>query len=106
MKTAERPIPASASRELSAASKQGYILLTRGGKPVAYVLPTRFYDEEDIGYMMDPAFWKEIAARRAPDGRVSLDEVEARLKAREAAEKKNGKKAISHSQKGKRRASA
>ena len=77
-----------AVRDLTAATKQGYILLTRGGKPVAYVLPTRFYDEEDIGYMTDPEFWKMIRQRREQGGSsIPLEQIEAELAEREAAEK-------------------
>jgi hypothetical protein len=77
-----------AVRDLTAATKQGYILLTRGGKPVAYVLPTRLYDEEDIGYMTDPAFWKMIRQRREKGGpSIPLEEIEAELAEREAKEK-------------------
>ena len=91
----------SASGELNAATRKGYILLTRSGKPIAYVLPTAYYDEEDIGYMTDPEFWKEVRRWREQKGpSVPLEEVEARLAAREAAEagskaklrSKNGKK--------------
>ena len=77
-----------AVRDLTAATKQGYILLTRGGKPVAYVLPTQLYDQEDIGYMTDPAFWKLIRQRRSEGGpSIPLEEIEAKLAVDETVEK-------------------
>jgi hypothetical protein len=97
-----------AVRDLRAATKQGYILLTRGGKPVAYVLPTRFYDEEDIGYMTDPAFWKMIRQRREQGGpSIPLERVEAELAEREAAERATRRPAKSRNGKqGKRNGTA
>jgi hypothetical protein len=97
-----------AVRDLTAATKQGYILLTRGGKPVAYVLPTPLYDEEDIGYMTDPAFWKLIRQRREQSGpSIPLEQIEAELAAREAAEKASRRPAKSRNGKqGKRNGTA
>jgi hypothetical protein len=76
---------------VNGATKHGCILLTRGGKPVAYLLPTRFYDEEDIGYMTDPEFWKFIRRRREEGGKaIPLEEVKVELEAREAKERAAG----------------
>jgi hypothetical protein len=85
-------------RDFNAATKEGYFLLTRGGKPIAYVLPTRFYDEEGIGYMTDPAFWKMIRQRREEGDRaIPFEEVKAQLdrvapKRHSNSKSKNGKK--------------
>ena len=93
-------IPQVTAAELKKATKDGYLVLSRGGKAIAYVLPTSYYDEEDIGYMIDPEFWKMIQQRRAEDHPISLDQLEARISQRERAEArragvrrtKNGKK--------------
>ena len=80
MKTVDLKKSPGAARDINAATKQGYILLTRGGKPVAYVLPTRFYDEEDLQYMTDPAFWKMVRQWRQEKGEpIPLEDIEAGL---------------------------
>src|SRR3954471_21910088 len=90
MKTIELP---TASRSLSRfAGKHSYILLTRKGRPVAYLLPTKFYDEEDIGYITDPKFWKMIDERRKEAGpSISLEDYERQLEQREREERAKGK---------------
>src|SRR5438270_7134782 len=75
--------PAAAREAKKVAGPRGYIVLTRGGKPVAYVLRAAIYDEEDIGYMIDPEFWKMIAERRESDEGIPLEQIEAELAARE-----------------------
>ena len=37
-----------------------YIVFTRNGKPVAYLLSAKAYEAEDIGYMLDREFWEMI----------------------------------------------
>ena len=108
MKTISLDKSPRAARELNAATKDGHIVLTRGGKPIAYVLPTRFYDEEDLGYMTDPEFWKMIRERRAETGpTISLDEAWARLEAREREEaQKPGTRRATVAKKGKRNGTA
>jgi hypothetical protein len=91
MKTTPIELRPAASREAMKAMKHGMITLTRGGKPIAYVLPTAIYDEEDIGYMTDPAFWEMIRERRnEPGPGIPLEEVLARLERDEREEKKAG----------------
>jgi antitoxin (DNA-binding transcriptional repressor) of toxin-antitoxin stability system len=89
-------LPASAAADLLKAARDGYITLTRGGRPVAYIMPTSIYDEEDMDYMTDPAFWKMIAERRK-DPTIPLEQVLKELEEREEREstaaktlKKNG----------------
>lgn len=96
-------IPMLAATELKKATEGGYLVLTRLGKPVAYVLPTAHYDEEDVGYMTDPEFWKMIRERRNERGGISLEDLEAEIVERERAEArkagagktKNGRKKAS-----------
>src|SRR5438045_4068589 len=89
MKTIALDKSPRAARELKAATSKGHILLTCHGKPIAYFLPTRFYDEEDIGYMTDPDFWKMIRERREESGpSIPWEQVKAELAARDAAERK------------------
>jgi prevent-host-death family protein len=40
------------------------VLVTRSGKPVAMVIGLDNYDEEDLHYMNDEAFWAMIQERR------------------------------------------
>jgi antitoxin (DNA-binding transcriptional repressor) of toxin-antitoxin stability system len=89
MKTVIAELTLEASRELLKATKGGRIILTRRGKPVAYVLPAAVYDEEDIGYMTDPAFWAMIRERRREDAgeSIPLEEVEAKITALEHTER-------------------
>ncbi len=63
------------------------VVLMRGGKPVAMVLGLQNYDEEDLGYMTDPEFWRMIRERRAEDSGIPLAEVKRRISAAEAMEK-------------------
>lgn len=80
-------------RDLVRAAPRERVLLTRGGKPFAFVSDASKYDEEDIGYMTDPAFWAMIAERRKRRGGVPLAAVQARIAAAERAERKEpGKK--------------
>jgi hypothetical protein len=98
-----------AARELRAATKSGHLLLTQGGKPVAYVLPTRFYDEEDIGYMTDPEFWKMVRKWREDKGpTIPLEEVMERLENREREERQraHGPSRLKTAKKGKRNGTA
>src|SRR5947209_2932645 len=91
-------LSASAAADLLKAARDGYITLSRGGRPVAYVMPTSIYDEEDMSYMTDPAFWKMIRERRTEDSDlIPLEQVLKELEEREAREssaakpgKKNG----------------
>jgi hypothetical protein len=61
------------------------VVLTRGGKPIAIVTGVGSLDDEDLGYIQSPDFWKMISERRK-QSRISLDNAFGRLKAREAAE--------------------
>lgn len=93
MKSVPVEILPAAARGLKEATRSGYVVLTRNGKPIAYVLPTSLYDEEDIGYMTDPQFWAMIAERRKQTGEgIPLEQVEAEIAAREAAGKQAGAK--------------
>lgn len=89
MKTLTLENSAAVARELKKATGEGYLVLTRNGKPIAYVLPTALYDEEDIGYMTDPEFWKMIAERRKEKGGIPLEQAIAELEEREKAEKRS-----------------
>src|SRR4051812_31720840 len=66
-----------------------YIVLTRKGKPFAYLLSAQRYDKEDIGYMMDPEFWKMIRQRRESDDGVPLEEIEAQITERERVQRRS-----------------
>jgi hypothetical protein len=72
-----KPIQLSerAARHAKDAAGSHYVVLTRGAKPVMYRLPASIYDEEDIGYMTDPEFWKMIAERRKGKGGIPLERV-------------------------------
>jgi hypothetical protein len=74
--------------DLSKEARHGLIRLMSRGKPVAYVLLASHYDDEDIGYMTDPEFWKMIRDRRESDEGIPIDEAFARLEARERRERK------------------
>jgi PHD/YefM family antitoxin component YafN of YafNO toxin-antitoxin module len=78
-------------RELIAATPREQVLLTKRGKPFAIIRDASNYDEEDIGYMSDPEFWKMIAERRREKGGIPLEQVMARIE-REEARLRNGKK--------------
>jgi PHD/YefM family antitoxin component YafN of YafNO toxin-antitoxin module len=97
-----KPMAVEVNPELADAIKKAlesgqYVLFTRGGRKVAYVLPAQTYDEEDLGYMTDPEFWKAIAERREGEDSISLEKVESTLKspAKRAATRvpKNSEKA-------------
>jgi PHD/YefM family antitoxin component YafN of YafNO toxin-antitoxin module len=65
------------------------LVLTRNGKPVAYVVGLRGYDAEDLETMADPEFWKMIHQRRQDDSdAIPLEEIEAQLEREEEAERK------------------
>src|SRR5439155_26520654 len=77
-----------AASELKKATSQGHVILTSGGKPIAYVFPTEFYDEEDIGYMTDPDLWKSVRQWREDKGpAIPFEQVKAELAAAERAER-------------------
>jgi hypothetical protein len=65
--------------------KSGYLILARRGRPVAYLFSAAHYDDEDISYMTDPAFWKMIRERRKSDECIPLEEIEAEITRREHA---------------------
>ena len=95
MSASNLELSAPVAAELIKAARDGYVTLTRAGRPVAYILPTSFYDEEDLKYMTDPAFWKMIQARRtSSEPTVSLEEVMKDLDTEESGKahpaKKNG----------------
>ncbi len=73
-----------------AKTKPGFLHLTRSGKPVAYVLFAADYDDEDIGYMTDPDFWKMIQERRQSNEGVPMDQVIKELEVRERNESASG----------------
>ena len=53
------------------------LLVARDGKPLGlWRSMSEFYDEEDLGYMTDPEFWKMIQERRSEKG-VSIPWEEA-----------------------------
>jgi hypothetical protein len=96
---------ASSTRNLNAATRGGYLLLTHRGRPIAYFLPTRFYDEEDIGYMTDPGFWKMVRKWREDKGpSIPWEQVKAELIERERSER--AKKPATARRKGKRNGTA
>ncbi len=64
--------------DLSQEVAPGFIRLTRRGKAVGYLLLATHYDEEDIGYMTDSAFWKMIA-KRSKGPFIPLSDVKAKL---------------------------
>jgi len=86
MKSSELKILPATATALKKATKDGYVVLTRGGKPVAYVLPAAIYDDEDIGYMLDPEFWKMIEQRRQQTERIPLEDIEREIAERERHE--------------------
>ena len=79
---------ASGVADLTEAIGKEPVVLTRDGKPFAFVRDASNYDWEDVGYMTDPEFWKMIRERRAEPATVTLEEVEAMVARREAAESK------------------
>jgi hypothetical protein len=86
MKTVEVDALPDQVAQLLANAPDRRVLLTKGGKPYAIVSDATYLDEEDVGYLSDPAFWKLIAERRQRRGGVDLDEAYRRLEAREASE--------------------
>ena len=96
MKTLSLDNSTRALAEFKKATSNGYILLTHRGKPIAYILPTAFYDQEDLGYMTDPEFWKmaqEWRNNKKPG--IPLEQVMARID-REEQRLKNGGKSKNH----------
>jgi hypothetical protein len=77
------------------------ILVTRKGKPLALVTGVGNLDDEELGYVADPAFWSMIAARRR-EPRVPFEKIKTRLVVdeRQAAQRKEKAK------KGKRNAAS
>ena len=64
------------------------------------------YDDEDIGYIMDPAFWKMIAERRK-EPTIPFEVIKRDLEEREKAERRSASKAAtSKRNSGKRNRSA
>jgi prevent-host-death family protein len=61
------------------------ILLTRHGKPFAFVSDASDFDWEDIEYITDPDFRRMIRVRRRQRGGVSLEQMEMKLSARKRA---------------------
>lgn len=54
------------------------LLVARDAKPLGlWRSMSEFYDEEDLGYMTDPEFWKMIQERRSENG-VSIPWEEAK----------------------------
>ena len=94
---------ASKLPELIATSPKEQVLLTRDGKPFAFVSDASKYDWEDIGYMTDPEFWKMIEQRRRERGPgIALSELEKEIEGRERAEGR--KPQVKRSDNGKRKA--
>ncbi len=55
-------------------------LLTHHGKPAALLVGVEGYDYDDLLRMLDPEFWRMIAARRASKApRLTLEELDAEL---------------------------
>ncbi len=101
MSSPNHELTEAVARELKKATRGGHVVLTRGGKPVAYILPTSIYDEEDIEYMTDPEFWKMIRERRSADEpMIPLEDVlkELGIEGNEKVRgvKKNGTKGKKH----------
>ena len=108
MKATIVEIPNVVARQAKDAVGAHYVVLTRRGKPVMYLLPASIYDEEDIGYMTDPDFWKMIAERRKEGGWIPFEQVKAELAQREKAEKqaKERSRAVTKKSRSKRDRSA
>ena len=84
MKTVEIENSTRTVNQLRKNAKRLPIRVTDHGKLVAYILPASIYDEEDIGYMTDPAFWKMIHQRRNSNAEMTpLDEIKRELERRE-----------------------
>jgi hypothetical protein len=66
------------------------ILLTRNGKPFAFVTNAGNYDWEDIGTINDPDFWKMISESRKQRGGIPLEQVKAQLLRKENEERESG----------------
>jgi allophanate hydrolase subunit 2 len=58
------------------------ILLTKNGRPFAFMSDASQYDWEDIGYITDPAFWKMIAQRRK-EKTIPFEQINTELAQRE-----------------------
>src|SRR5688500_3667747 len=82
---------ASNLQALIKAAPKEKILLTCKYRPCAFVAHASQYDWEEIGYMVDPEFWKMIRERRKEKGRgIPLEQVMARIARREKADKSAG----------------
>jgi hypothetical protein len=49
---------------LEADLRDGGVILTRRGAPLAIMLSLDIYDQEDFEYMTSPSFWRMIEERR------------------------------------------
>lgn len=74
--------------DLAATTRKETVLLTRDGKPFAFVSDATNYDWEDIGYMTDPAFWDMVSEWRKDKTRIPLEVVEAQIAELERAERR------------------
>lgn len=91
MKTVEIENSSHTVNQLRKHSKKLPIRLTDHGKLVAYLFPATIYDEEDIGYMTDPAFWRMIRQRRNSDAEaIPLETIKRELEKHEPSGIKNG----------------
>lgn len=45
-------------------AQEDYVLITKHGKPSALVFGVEGHDMEDVFYMTNPRFWKDIETRR------------------------------------------
>ena len=61
------------------------VVLTRMGKPVAVLVGVDQFDEEDMQYAADPAFWDMIRQRRREPVASTLDQIKAKLTSDEQA---------------------
>ena len=82
--------------DLVSAALDEKVLVTREGKPLVVVTDVSRLNEEEIGYVTSPAFWRMIDERRR-EPTVPLEVIEARLAAREA--KMKGPRGVPHPKK-------
>lgn len=69
------------------------IVVTRAGKPSVMLIGVESYDDEDWRWAADAGFWQMIRERRRdPRPGIPLAELEARLAARERAERSTRRK--------------
>ena len=83
MKTIRIEEFSAAFGDLVSAALEEKVLVTRQGKPLVVVTDVSRLDEEEIGYVTSPAFWRMIEERRR-EPTVPLEVIEARLAVREA----------------------